>query len=390
MKKIILLSIALILAGFLSALEQNNVSKDIKSGQDRWEPDTVYVFFNGIGGETAKVVRYIYEYQYHSQELLVERIEQWPRNDSWVNGYLYTFTYDFNNNFLNESRKKWENNTWVNLDLHAFSYTYTYDSNNNMLIKLSQLSSNNSWKNSFLSTYTYDSNNNKLTELQQDWSNNSWENSLLSTYTYDSNNNMLTELQQNWSNNSWVDGGLSTYTYDSNNNMLTELQQIWSNNSWVNYKQYLRSYDENGNGISVESFNWIDESWQPSRVGGSTMVSLWLYYNNMQSLFEMWGCDKITASYKKVPDFTSIAKPPTTPESNTISIYPNPTTGKLKIDNGQLKIKNVELFDIYGKKILNFQFSIFNSLDVSHLPAGIYFVQVTSDKGIVTKKIVKL
>ena len=92
----------------------------------------------------------------------------------------------------------------------------------------------------------------------------------------------------------------------------------------------------------------------------------------------------------KIVGYTSIAEPPTTPESNTISIYPNPTTGELKIDNGQLKIKNVELFDIYGKKILNFQFSILNSLDVSYLPAGIYFVQVTTDKGIVTKKIVKL
>ena len=36
-----------------------------------------------------------------------------------------------------------------------------------------------------------------------------------------------------------------------------------------------------------------------------------------------------------------------------IKVYPNPTTGELRIDNGQLTIENVEVFDIYGRKLLS-------------------------------------
>ena len=36
---------------------------------------------------------------------------------------------------------------------------------------------------------------------------------------------------------------------------------------------------------------------------------------------------------------------------HSISIYPNPTTGQLTINNEQLIINNVEVFDIYGRKL---------------------------------------
>ena len=78
------------------------------------------------------------------------------------------------------------------------------------------------------------------------------------------------------------------------------------------------------------------------------------------------------------------------PESDAISIYPNPTAGELRMENGEWRIENVEVFDICGIKqlsIFNFQFS--TQIDISHLPAGIYFVRITTEKGVVTKKVVK-
>ena len=72
-----------------------------------------------------------------------------------------------------------------------------------------------------------------------------------------------------------------------------------------------------------------------------------------------------------------------------LRIYPNPTKGELKIENGELKIKNVEIVDISGKIIINYQLSTVNSIDISHLPPGIYFVKMTTENGVVTQKIVK-
>ena len=88
-----------------------------------------------------------------------------------------------------------------------------------------------------------------------------------------------------------------------------------------------------------------------------------------------------------------------TKDNSAIKVYPNPTTGQLTIDasacsatNGEFTINNVEIFDIYGRKQNNFQFSIFNSplkIDISHLSSGIYFVKISTKAGETVRKIVK-
>ena len=74
-----------------------------------------------------------------------------------------------------------------------------------------------------------------------------------------------------------------------------------------------------------------------------------------------------------------------------ISIYPNPTTGELRIKNYELRIKSVDVFDVYGKKlqskIVNLKSEIV--IDISHLPAGIYFVKISTEAGIQTQKVIK-
>jgi len=87
------------------------------------------------------------------------------------------------------------------------------------------------------------------------------------------------------------------------------------------------------------------------------------------------------------------------PVENRIKVYPNPTTGQLTIDNEELTIKSVSIFDIYGRKVGG-KFPS-NSLEgwqpqadgvvinISHLPCGIYFLQIHTEQGTVNKKIVK-
>ena len=75
-----------------------------------------------------------------------------------------------------------------------------------------------------------------------------------------------------------------------------------------------------------------------------------------------------------------------------VKIYPNPTTGELKIENGELKIKSVEIFDVMGKlqksRKAEEQKGDWN-LDISNLPAGVYFVRIETASGEVIKKILK-
>ncbi len=73
-----------------------------------------------------------------------------------------------------------------------------------------------------------------------------------------------------------------------------------------------------------------------------------------------------------------------------ILIGPNPTSGKININNNYLK--NVEIFSVYGQKINVIQ-QVNNSktiIDLNNQTSGVYFLRLKTEKGMVTKKIIKL
>jgi hypothetical protein len=77
--------------------------------------------------------------------------------------------------------------------------------------------------------------------------------------------------------------------------------------------------------------------------------------------------------------------------SANFEIYPNPTTSVFTIESGKLKIENVEIFDVYGRKLLSHTAhrTPHTVLNVSHLQSGIYFIRITTSNNVVIKKIIK-
>jgi hypothetical protein len=83
--------------------------------------------------------------------------------------------------------------------------------------------------------------------------------------------------------------------------------------------------------------------------------------------------------------------------SASINMYPNPTTGVLNliqetITNYELGITNVEIFDVYGRKLSSHHLitsSSHHQMNVSHLASGVYFVKIFTERGVpVTKRLV--
>ena len=72
--------------------------------------------------------------------------------------------------------------------------------------------------------------------------------------------------------------------------------------------------------------------------------------------------------------------------SNQLHIYPNPTTGELRIESGKLRVESIEIFDVYGRNVL---MSLETTLNIAHLSAGVYFVKIHTEKGEVMKKVLK-
>jgi hypothetical protein len=75
--------------------------------------------------------------------------------------------------------------------------------------------------------------------------------------------------------------------------------------------------------------------------------------------------------------------------SANISVYPNPTTGQLQIRNYELSMGEIGIYDVVGRKQkAESKFPPFGGVgvvDISHLPAGIYFLRAGTE----TVKVVK-
>jgi hypothetical protein len=83
-----------------------------------------------------------------------------------------------------------------------------------------------------------------------------------------------------------------------------------------------------------------------------------------------------------VRDATSLS---TTDFSNSIIMYPNPVKNTLTIDG--LVVKDVVIYSVLGKVVL--KTSNQNTIDVSSLSQGVYFIKVSDGINASTKKFIK-
>ena len=80
------------------------------------------------------------------------------------------------------------------------------------------------------------------------------------------------------------------------------------------------------------------------------------------------------------------------PMSDNVRVYPNPAADVIQVHCAGLDVLvgSVEVFDVYGK-LLNIANVVGNpaNINVSALSPGIYFLRLTTNQGIVTKRFVK-
>jgi hypothetical protein len=71
---------------------------------------------------------------------------------------------------------------------------------------------------------------------------------------------------------------------------------------------------------------------------------------------------------------------------NQVLIYPNPTSGIIKVESEQLNILQISVFDLQGRFILEAKG---NELNLETLSAGSYILKIESDAGFVLKRVIK-
>ena len=100
-------------------------------------------------------------------------------------------------------------------------------------------------------------------------------------------------------------------------------------------------------------------------------------------------CGEQTSSQSATITFVTQPNSVNDYEMNT-TLYPNPTTGEIRIQNTEFRIQSVEVYDVYGKLIKTVKVDDHSVvIDLSANASGVYFTRIMTDKGMVTKRVVK-
>lgn len=350
--------------------------------------ETKTQFYFDIFGTNNFVPFARYTYQYDTLENLIQEIEEDWDNESeeFVNSHKTTYTYNEHGDQTSNMFYYWHlvNQTWVLS--WGMQHSYVYDANFNILVDtISYVNETDI----YVHLFTYYPNGNLHTEVISEYYNGVWRMIDSIVYLYDNNNNLTRWTRYEWNNDSlaFIDAGRLTYTYDDNNNRTSLVREIynsqshvWEVSSWN--PKLVWTYDDNDNAILIESFWWNDNTnaWEYSLSGHVD-----LYYNNMQSGYEMFGlsgsifnihyvCKEETIGVKEV-------------DKSTVLIYPNPAQDRVFI-SGITERSQLTIYDISGKLVL--QQTVFSEqvVNVKNLNRGIYLINIRNNQQNITQKLV--
>ena len=72
---------------------------------------------------------------------------------------------------------------------------------------------------------------------------------------------------------------------------------------------------------------------------------------------------------------------------NAISLFPNPTSSQLSINtSNDIEVINVKFYNVLGQQI---NIATKSTIEMSYLPSGLYYLQISTDLGTVTKTIIR-
>ena len=98
--------------------------------------------------------------------------------------------------------------------------------------------------------------------------------------------------------------------------------------------------------------------------------------------------DELRVSTSWVEATGGVLSTPTIELASKINFYPNPAKNTLSFNSNDLAIDSILFYTVEGKEVLNIKNFTNNTLDISSLSKGIYSVRVTTQEGVLNKKII--
>lgn len=145
----------------------------------------------------------------------------------------------------------------------------------------------------------------------------------------------------------------------------------------------LNLYDDSGNGVTESSTN--DDNYP------NETIYIFEDFNHTGENFGIellgGGCVSYRLSWTIEDSSLSVSD---FDLNKSIELYPIPVSDNLNIqNNGNLNIEKIEFVEMTGK-IVSQPVILDNVVSTENLSGGIYFVKIYTDKGLITKKIIKM
>lgn len=373
----------------------------------------------------------LFTFSIFAQEKLTSSLTETKSGSTWVNYNRSEYKYDSNNNLTEETQMYWDTSTfgWKN----SSKMFYNYNTNNKATEFLYQnFDFDNNISYQYKTTYTYNTAGDLIEFIDEEWNGSAWEKSyklelvysgsIVSsgvnyewtgtdwgfgeyssnvTINYNGNGTISSSVADIWNGTNWVTSDRTIFTYDGNNNLILQDGQVWDGTNWSSDNKLEKTYDSNGNAITekesyLENGSFVVALNETNNFDTSALMS-----NFSNPFKDKTGIDFIFSGngiVNKILNKTGVNTRTTynygeqtasVNDFNAIdfSIYPNPTSSIIKINDSNFSIKNVELYSILGKKVMT---STKNKLNLQNLVNGVYLLKIETESGeFAAKRIIK-
>lgn len=321
-----------------------------------------------------------YMLSFNSSDEVTGRIAQRrnPSTSSWENVEKDVISYVGTGMIDTVTGIDWDSvaGTWKSNPSYRETYEY------NTLYQLAQ-KTYQEWSPSYSSLrnreryqYTWLSSGKMDTRVKQKWDLTAWKNSVKELFSWDVSNNNIGTQWFLWGGYVWDTAERDTHSdFHGNKPGLTLREMHYTSGFptfWRNYYQCHTTYNTSNDPTYryYDTWNMATNSWE--HYEGPSSATRW-YYENYDPT--------ATINLKELPG-----------QSINVLLYPVPAVSELRIDITwqEAQAFSAAVYDQQGRRLSAWQqpaaHEYHDKLDVSILPAGCYYLRITSTGGIVSRE----
>ena len=178
----------------------------------------------------------------------------------------------------------------------------------------------------------------------------------------------------------------------SNSNMYVHVYVTGSSNTGIPVRLKIENNNDATQSVETEAYTTVVDAWEilefdfNNEATGTAALNE-NYPFSMASLFFNFGSagdDQTVYYFDNISFGSPISLGIDSVSNESFKLYPNPVEDYLNIDSTNTAIKNIDVYNILGKKI--FSTNSVNRLDMSSFSDGIYFVKINETTFKILKK----